>query len=67
MNGGGISRFYQNQDVGGLDVHVLDLGQVDKCGSSAETREIFLYDFPQLLDRHTDVLCGSGHVLHKLT
>lgn len=39
MNGGGISRSYQDQDVGGLDVHVLDLRQVDECGSSAETRE----------------------------
>lgn len=66
MNGG-ISRFYRDQDVGGLDVHVLDLRQVDKCGSSAETKENFSYDFPQLLDRHTDVLRASRHVLHKLT
>ena len=67
MNGGGIFRSYRDQDVGGLDVHVLDLRQVDECGSSAETREKTLHDFPQLLGRYTDVLRASGHVLHKLT
>lgn len=46
---------------------MLDLRQVDECGSSAETREKTLHDFPQLLDRHTDVLRALEHVLHKLT
>ena len=59
--------FIEIRILAGLMSMCFDLRQVDKCGSSAETREIFLYDFPQLLDRHTDVLCGSGHVLHKLT